>query len=672
MKKFVSKLLALCLTLSFVVSICAACVWVTVNTDRNMNQVIATVHVDDKVDSQDILKKELNAGFLSYGYQYVQSYGYTSSQAYQIVLDNLVANHIVVQTARIELAELYNGLLTKETGLTEFEEYFKNNALANKLSIDPKTDDVDNLKKYLTDYEYKEVMYTARKNINDLIESYEEEDDDEDAIIREEVNAADRISPTVEDKTYDEGEKRTATPTEDEYDIAKVTLGDSASSKTTLYDLDIAVFESYKIDISTNPKKKAFSELLTFLRENGLILSTESQDISDVDNVLNYSYFQDMIKSLIESAIVTKYENSLEAGTEAKLTNEGIWEEYSKEYKNQEALFKNDINSYESALSAVSDSSFVLYNPFANYGYVLNLLVPFSAEQTATLDEMREEKGVTESAILARREELAKKIVAKDQRADWVYSSFGTYNKDTKSFTFDKDYRDSDLESISSFVGEVVVRRGLEDGVTEKDDNKVDQTTWYFENVVANEISMSDFFANYVTPATGIEAKYFVENDDTTIGQITYSDEIFDKFNDLMYAFSTDTGCLGSYYGYLYSPYTHTYVDEFEAASKAVVSKGVGSYTTVLTDYGYHIILCTKLVETTYDLSEESKAKFMADLEIEDTLAYNYRKVKCDAIVSSEISKVATKLINEYKDDEAKVTYFKGTYKDLITDTTEQ
>ncbi len=672
MKKIVAKILSLALSLALVLSICASCDWITVNTDRDMDQVIASVKVSDSVDAESVKKKELNAGFVSYGYQYVQYYGYTTSQAYQVVLDNLVANRIVVQQARVSLSETYNGLLTKDTGLTEFEEYFKANALAGGKSINPQSGEIENLKNYLTEYEYAQVMYETRKNVNDLIKSYEE-DDEEDAVEKENVSVADRVSPIVEDNSgRDETELKADAPTEDEIKIAALVIGDDASSKANVYELDMAVYNAYKIDISNNKKKKAFSELLTFLKDTGLILSTESHDIANSDNVLNYSYFQEMTKQLIENVIVAKYEESLNAETEAKLTDDGIWEEYVKEYQNQEALYKNNIASYESALDAASDTSFVLYNPFDNYGYVLNLLVPFSDEQTASLDEKKAEAGITENDVLAYREQLASNIVAKDQRESWVYSSYGKYNKDSKTFTFDKDYRNAEIETLNDFIGEVIVRKGGEDGITEKDENGVDQTTWSFANVIANEILMTDLFADYITPNTGIAEIYFEENNETTIGSVTYSEEIFDKFNELMYAFSTDTGCLGKEYGYLYSPYTHTYVEEFEKASKAVVEKGVGAYTTVLTDYGYHVIICTKLVETTYDISDASKTQFMADLKVEDTLAYNYRQVKLDSIVSSEISKVASKLINEYKDDEDKVTYFKNTYSDLITETEEE
>lgn len=670
MKRFITKLIALTLSLAFVLGICASCDWVTVNTDRDMNQVIATVKVSDSVDAEDIKKKELNAGYLSYGYQYVSYYGYTTSQAYQVVFDNLISNRIIIQEARMSLAETYNGLLSKSENLTDFESYYKANALANGTAIDPRSSSVENLKNFLTPYEYAEVMYNARKNVNDFIESYEDEED-EDEEETETVNSTERTSPASSDDDDDdrtEAELKEAKPDEDEVKIAEVTIGVVAASKETVYDLNMAVYETYKIDISTSAKKKAFSQVLAFLKENGLVLSTESQDLSDPDNILQYSYFQSMVKSLIENVIVDKYEESLKAGVEAKLTDEGIWDEYVKEYQNQEATYKNDISAYETALDAVSDTSFVLYNPFSDYGYVLNLLIPFSDEQSSSLSTKQAEKGITQADITAYRQSLAANIVAKDQRESWVYLSNGTYNKDSKTFTFASDYMLSELDSIKNFVGEVVVRSGKEDGTTKKDDNGVDQTTWSFANVVASEISMTNFFKNYVTPATGIEEIYFVENDDSTIGQVSYSQDLFDKFNDLMYAFSTDTGCLGEYYGYLYTPYNSSYVAEFTAAAKAVVAKGAGAYTTVLTDYGYHIILCTKTVSTTYDTSAESKAKFIEDLKSTDTLAYKYRQVKLDSIVDSEISKIANKYVNEFKDDTTKVTKYSKTYSDLITD----
>ena len=66
--------------------------------------------------------------------------------------------------------------------------------------------------------------------------------------------------------------------------------------------------------------------------------------------------------------------------------------------------------------------------------------------------------------------------------------------------------------------------------------------------------------------------------------------------NELMFAYSTDTGCLNDYYGYsIESIETATeFVKEFEyAAQDLIKNDGVGSYAVVATDYGWHILYVT-------------------------------------------------------------------------------
>lgn len=63
-------------------------------------------------------------------------------------------------------------------------------------------------------------------------------------------------------------------------------------------------------------------------------------------------------------------------------------------------------------------------------------------------------------------------------------------------------------------------------------------------------------------------------------------------FNELMFAYSTDTGCLNTYYGYSIasSEDATDYVAEFEFAAQEAIKEGVGTYYVVATDYGWHII----------------------------------------------------------------------------------
>lgn len=672
MKKVIAKLVSLILSITVMVAVVSACDWVTVNTDRNVSQVIATVKIDDAVDAEDVYKKELVAGYMSYGYQYVYYQGYTESEAYKQVLDDLVQNRIIAQYARIELANVYNANLSKsDLALNEFESYLKNNALAGGEPIDPRSSDIENLKKYLTSYEVAEVYYNMRKSIDSMIESYVEEDEEEN--VKEDVTYSERTGPsaeTEEEKT--ESEFKTTAPSDDEYDIANVVLKDDAikTKYTDKYSLNTAVYNTFKIDIaSSNARRKAYNEMLNFLRDNGLILSTENNNyVENTDAVINYSYFANLLKNQLENKIINKYEDYLVFGTEAKLGNDGLWAEYIKDYQYQEALYKNDLSSFATALEGASDTSFILYNPLEGdaerqFGYVLNILIPFSDEQTQELNDYKAESGATEKGFKDLRTSLATSIMASDQRNSWVYNNCGTYDKDTNTFEFIKEHRASESDALKNFIGEIVVKNP--DGVKDTDDNGVEKTTWEFENAIATKMSMTDLFNNYVKPLTGIEEKYFVENDANTIGQIDLTEEKLSLVKELMFTFSTDTGCLGLDYGYVYSPISSNFVKEFTNASKAVVKQGVGAYTTVLTDYGYHIVVCTKKVETPYNV-ESGKDAFIADLADNTSLAYKYRKTKLDSVVDDEITKVSKKIVTTNKDNESKIKYYPKAYKDVI------
>ena len=72
-KKFSKFIICLCLMCSFVF---AGCNLVQRNTDRYLNRTVATIG-----NEITITKKDLITAYNSYGYQYVQNYGYTSEKA---------------------------------------------------------------------------------------------------------------------------------------------------------------------------------------------------------------------------------------------------------------------------------------------------------------------------------------------------------------------------------------------------------------------------------------------------------------------------------------------------------------------------------------------------------------------------------------------------------------
>ena len=672
MKKLISKILCLIIAVGVLASAFVACDWITVNQDRDMQQVVASVQIDEGIESENIYKRQLVSGYVSYAYQYVQYYGYTQARAYQTVLDNLVNNRIIIQYARKQLATKYADI--KKNGATnEFEEAFLAHSQAGKnnlAAIDYSKGEVDNLKQYLSDYEIAKAYYNVRKSVNSLIDSYDTTE--EETTARETVNYTARTTPTVEQPDYDdmtEAELKNATPSAHDLAVADLTLNVGVDSITqdNMYDLYMAVYEKYAIDLTTIARRKAFSSVVQALKDQGLISSKETgakYDVkADQNNVFSYQYFSDSLKAQLESTLVQKFENSLIAGVHATLSDDAVWEQYKIDYESQKATYTNDYSAYETALNSASDTKFVLCNPFKEqkYGYVANLLIGFTAEQSAELSDFKAKEGVTLEEIKQFRQALVFDLLARDQRDSWVNLNYGTYAEN--KFTFDQKYLLSDLAALNSYVGAVTVKD--ENGYTEKDSDGVEVTKWEFTKVKADAMSFDSFVADYLS-LVGMEYKRFESDDFGVIAD--FDEQKLNEFKDLIFAFSTDPGSLSTEYGYLYSPLKSSFVTEFTDACELVVGEGVGAYTMVITDYGVHVIVCTKIAEDPYDVLND-EAKYKSDLSDETTLAYKYREVKRDAVTDTEISKEVSRCVSEYHNDTNKVKLYEKAYEDLVTET---
>ncbi|MBR3863529.1 MAG: hypothetical protein IKJ19_00210 [Clostridia bacterium] len=661
MKKIVTKIVTLIVVCVMSLTTLFGCGLITVNTDRDMAQVIAKVQVSENVNAEEIKKSELVSGFLSYGYMYVQYYGYTEAAAYEMVLDGIVQNRIIIQSAREALAKDYN----EKTKDNDFMNYFYDNALAGEGQINSKPNELKDLEKYLTAYEKAQAYYNVKVSIDQLIDSYMEAEDEEE---KEDETFTARAVPTVDasDAKY-EYELKQETPTEYDYKKAALVLGSEniEETYTNLYDLNLAVYNEYEIDLvkgseDYTKRLKAFNKALKNLQDAGVISSKEHVDVRThgIDAILGlkegvkgYEYFVNTVKSQYESLIVAKYEDSLISEYEGKLTNEMLFAQYVTEYEAQEINYTNNVANYESALESATKDSFVLCNPYEDYGYVLNLLIGFSEEQTAALNA----KEVS-------RNDLLKELVAKDQRITWAQSSYGDFANNV--FTFGEDYivSENSKDLLGEYIGTLL---GAKESTIE-DENGVEKPAYSFENIMPKSIGIEEFVSTYLNTfiGTAIDLKTNVLS-----GKLTdWNDAKRDMFEDLLYAFSTDPGSLGTYMGYVYSPKTSstTYVKEFADAAARVVSAGVGAYELVATDYGYHLILCTKVIEKETSRLYADVNAFMADVEIEGTLAYNYKKAKSDAIVSAKISEKADLLVNQLKEKEGVVTKFPKTYEDLI------
>ena len=99
MKKFITKTLALILTLVLSIGFFSGCELVTTDAEADMNQTIATVGLTG-MNKEDIKKGDLVTAFNNSGYLYMYYYGYSEAKTYQTLFDDLVRNRIIIQQAK--------------------------------------------------------------------------------------------------------------------------------------------------------------------------------------------------------------------------------------------------------------------------------------------------------------------------------------------------------------------------------------------------------------------------------------------------------------------------------------------------------------------------------------------------------------------------------------------
>lgn len=690
---------------ALVLTVLSGCDLITTNTDRDMDQVIANVSVEGL--SEDIYKRELQAAFNSYGATYMNYYGYTEAQTYKLLLDNLVDNRIIAQYAKVAL--------TQKTDEHPDEGYFQTAAKVTEgktlkdecltaLNHDGKAftevKATSSAADFMTEYEYNYARYSVLTSVDSVIRSLMDEETKEDDP-HETLTVTARTALTVPtDKDGNEVElkkdeeiskisetyKRQMEALIKEANLGEVVTeggekivkidGKAVEDYTNRYDLNLTVYKKYidNFDLKSKDRKKALKKAIKLLADQGLITSEEAAKSTPatVDEVLELTVFKDTLVRQYESLIVVKYRLALQNEKEKLVNQDTLYSEYADLYAKQEAAYKNDVSAYESALSSMSDSSPVLYhtgtaNTKNGYGFVSNLLIGFSAEQTAALSAYKSKNKVTESDIKAYRESLLKNLTVKDLRSTWVMSNYGTFKEG--KFIFGDDYVKT--PSLKEY-------QGLATGTAYKftDSNGFENTNYYFTSVTPETKTFADFYA-LLASDMGFDST-FAAFDGTTVKQLenalssdddtAIKDDLMVKYRDYVYAFSTDSGSLTENYGYVYSPVTSatTYVKEFAAAAKAVVEKGVGAYTVVATEYGYHVILCTKVLKGSEKLD---KATFVSQLAVENSVAKKFKDYKLDIVVASEVSNVTSAFINNNR--EKSVKYYQKTFSDIIPEGTE-
>ncbi|MFR1554368.1 MAG: hypothetical protein ACLSTV_06760, partial [Coriobacteriales bacterium] len=416
------KIAVICLSVAFTLS-AAACGegLITTNSEKDMAQVIGTVNIADHDDfkgngqyaeyadvigsiNQNILKRDLVAYFLNAGSTYISSYGYTYEKTFNTLMDNLTSRKIMVQYAMAYYFDKhsdtysvsgYNAYIESEKGKVTDETEKKLYAAHPEIFT---------LKYFLTEggktsaedtADYDRAVYGLKKMINNSLDSAEktyikeEEDDDDDS------SAESRTTPTG-----------VGTETEDYYDTDyEVYTGRNAASACGSYK---------RLDGSTQKtRQRAYNDFLANLSRNGLLGDEDTTDFTKVD------YYFVELASQMEQALITQYTDDLGEEANAKLTEAYVTDQYNALLESQKNIYSADQSAFETQIGNVSDDSFVVYSPKEGFGFVYNILLPFSKTQTQLLSTYTNDKGLEKREFYQKRAELLENVKGKDLRAAW-------------------------------------------------------------------------------------------------------------------------------------------------------------------------------------------------------------------------------------------------------------
>ena len=671
----------------------------TVNTAKNYAQIVAEVDLTksedfaaggqyaeyaDLVETGSISKLDLIMSFLNSGYSLQQQYGLSYEVVFGLLADNLIDRQLFVQYAKVYLAQ--NG--DAEGNTYEVAKY-----KAEMAKEYPNEDAriAAGLAYFLTADEKAKADYDLRVSVNGQIDSYEEAiidlEEDYDHTADSEV----RTLPTgaeTEDEEYFDPDYRIYTGVEAPSALGSYEKNEGSTAST---------------------RKRAYQKYLASLQSNNLLEKGE-----DTSNFEGLRYFAVEQKSAYESAIVNKVIEKFEKEAEIDFKKDWAVGVFNETLEAQKTTYNNNRSTFESDLDAMSDSKFVLAAPQSEenvndaYGFVINILLPFSATQSAALDRASNDLDDDKGNVFAARAELLRGIRATDQRGTW-FTGHEDYSfaADAAAYTggeagrtylfFENSITGSEGENaryqaIKNYYGKYTFN-----GTAEKDEDG-DYT------VTPAKLTIDDFLtemkgylefaelpakvtkatpADYYAPAGG----YYKTNEtgDKVVdydkfiyetGKIEYfesnpydANQLFVKgskentalsvINELSFAYNTDTAGLNTYLGYMISPYKTSFMSEFEYAAQLAVAGGAGSYAVIPTDYGWHIIYCTFSfadAQTPFTFVYEDRDK-------EGTFSNLYFEQMKSETLSGDSSRRRTEAIDRYSDD--CVTQYKDRWKDL-------
>lgn len=708
----------------------AGCSLVSTLSQADMEQVIAEVNISESENlSSDlsaytgaigsgttILKRELVAYFLNAGSSLVQN-GSTYGEAFETLAETLVNNAVLVQYAT--LVTLKD--MAEDASFTEFSDAAGAVAWFNGFETDvERYEALLDYQESIDEYEGEDnvdyvllTQYTLMSSLNESIDSYEESNLDSE----HDHSTSSATVPTGVDTEVD---NFYPVDSDGNLDYGIYTgYGDYLLSDSGIYSEDA-------LEGTTMwSRRQAYNSLIQVLDANYLI--TEDDDIRDVWSL---SYVQSDYLNLLRQQMLSNYydlyEKELEASIEAN-SYAYVSDRYEELVAQQTANYSSSVSNLETAMSSLSDTSFILYSPDTDngnkFGYVYNILLPFSSQQNVQLTSLSSQLAndvITEDQYYQYRNNILGNITTSDQRSAWFnggvdysfdasdsgldYYNGGDSDRDILFFednltnteryqTLEKYYgmytyngtavKNSD-DSYTLIPNNLTIDDMLGEfsGYLEfvLGDNVVDYGYWsedgsftssdgaaYYGNTVFTDENDEIDYSKFMYAYGKVDLGTFVASDLMNENSDYY--KAMSIVNELQYAYTTDTGILSRYVGYDISAYTTDFIKEFEyAAQYAIREGGVGSFAVCAGDYGWHLIYVTYVLEPGED--GEIYDVDWSRITTEGTFEYNFY----DMLKSSDLENASTRLQSDILQNlyqlDSSVLLYEDRYSDLTSLTT--
>ena len=717
-KLLVCGALAAAITMSVALPACVT------RDEEDLNQVIATVDITKSenleaeglseyasaISSENITKRDLIAAY--YNTASSLSSSYSTSEIFELLVNTLTNTSVVVQYATLSLikdkvAEDASFLSEYQALSSDVEKY--------ELLLEGETSTNDD------GGESDRVMlaqYALYSSINSSLDSQEESI----------INGDDQTSEATETRTTPGGageEVENFLPLNDDgtlnYNIYTGYTGDGYSYLLE----DSGAYADDALEGSTRSTRRlAYAQFITSLRDNYLL--SEEEDVRDIMSV---SYIQEEYLSQLQQQAINEYYERYQAEQEALIESvdeNGVYTFLQNHYLSDltdQTVSNSTASAFETSMSSLSDTSFILYAPATEgtdggtYGYVYNILLPFSASQSVNIDS-----SDTSAQYYFERKDILTGITATDQRSAWFngatdysfdasQSDIDYYGKnDGRDYLFFEDnltkpdrYASLDkYAGLYSYNGRVSENT---DGTYNLVPNKVDidgfltELEIYVEYIMGGDTvsiqkedsyNVSSYTDYYTEETADLEdesqrkidysrfvyatGKVDVGLDDTDLSSFLSTMFVEDSaaykamsaVNELQFAYTTDTSILSNYIGYSISAYETKYIPEFEYAAQTAISEGAGTIYVCAGDYGWHVIYVTATFDTAGGaVYDEDIAWTVDEVLTEGTfqnLYYNWIK-------DSTLTNVTTNrrsVINERFGGDSTITKYEDAYRDLL------